>query len=86
MGTTLIVSFLRPLLRCQSSFKQIVSTGLRNATQAAGSIVSMYMTSAYLTNVLVGLIAGVIVVGNTFGRRQAALFAAELEIERIPQC
>ena len=50
----------------------MVSTGLRNVTQAVGSLVAMYMISPMLTGYLMGIVPIVIVVGTSFGPWLAA--------------
>ncbi|EGD83662.1 multidrug resistance protein 1 [Salpingoeca rosetta] len=51
----------------KSSFKQVVSVGLRNITQAVGSLVSMYMVSPTLTGYLIVVVPTVIAVGTALG-------------------
>lgn len=52
----------------QSSFKQIVSLGLRSGAQVLGSLISMYTVSPTLTGGLVLIVPAVIGVGTYLGQ------------------
>ncbi|EDQ84738.1 uncharacterized protein MONBRDRAFT_29884 [Monosiga brevicollis MX1] len=51
----------------KSSFKQVVSIGLRNGLQAVGSLISMYLVSPQLTSYLAVAVPLVIAVGTSLG-------------------
>ncbi|ESO06704.1 hypothetical protein HELRODRAFT_94228 [Helobdella robusta] len=52
----------------KSSFKLCISQGLKNIVQTVGCVVTMVMLSPKLTITLVGLVAGIIVLGSILGR------------------
>jgi len=57
----------------KSSFKAVISQGLRSVSQAFGCVVSLLLISPEMTQTIVAIVPVIILVGSVFGRGLRAL-------------